>query len=451
MAGAGIAGLSAAWALSAHPDVEVVVRDPAPPGGKLRTTPLAGRPVEEGPDAFLTRVPEAVALCEELGLGAELVAPAAGRSMLWWGGRLRPLPDGLVLGVPASVGAVARSGILSPLGALRAGLDLVAPRRPDTGDVTVRDLVAGRFGAQVADRLVDPLVGGIHAGRTDRLSAAATVPQLVAAARRSRSLLRGLRAPAGGAGGPVFLTPRGGLSELVGRLVDALADRGVVLERAAVGAVAPVAGAGVEVDGERADGAVLALPAPEACEVLRGSSPAAAAGLGGIEHASVALVTLAFAEGDLVPPPGVNGYLVPRPEGRLTTAVSFASSKWPHWAAPGQVLLRVSAGRHLDERAERLSDDALVARLVDELGEALDRPLPAPAAARVSRWPRSFPQYTVGHLDRVAAVEASLARDLPGVVLAGAALRGSGIPACIASGRRAAAGLLAGRAPFPAA
>ena len=134
-------------------------------------------------------------LCRELGIGDELVAPAAGRSMLWWQGRLRPLPEGLVLGVPRQLAPLIGSRILSPLGVLRAGLDLVLPRGRPAAALTVWELIAGRFGAEVADRLVDPLVGGIHAGSTRDLAAAEVVPQLVAAAARSRSLLLALRAP----------------------------------------------------------------------------------------------------------------------------------------------------------------------------------------------------------------------------------------------------------------
>jgi oxygen-dependent protoporphyrinogen oxidase len=466
--GGGIAGLAAAWELTGQqPDASVTVFEPGPLGGKIATTDFEGRAVDEGADAFLTRVPEAVQLCAELGLSGELVAPAAGSSMVWWGDRLRPLPDGLVLGVPGRLSAIARSGILSPAGALRAGLDLVLPRTvpamtdrpvssagdPSAGDLSVFDLVAGRFGRQVALRLVDPLVGGIHAGRTDELSAAATVPQLLAAARKSRSLLLGLRAAMpSGPRGPIFLTPRGGVGRLVDVLVGRLRDRGVEFVPSAVRSLVPfvsggVAGGGVALDGsDRFDGVVVAVPAPAAASLLAAPAPEAAAGLRGIQYASVVLTTLAFPAGSVAVPPGINGFLVPRASGHLMTACSFASAKWPHWAAPGTVLLRVSAGRHHDERAMQMHDGALAEQLVEELGAALGAGLPAPRSVRVSRWPAAFPQYGVGHLGRVAALEASLRSELPSVALAGAAYRGSGIPACIGSGRRAA-GAFASRSP----
>jgi oxygen-dependent protoporphyrinogen oxidase len=450
--GGGVAGLAAAWeAVSAVPGADVTVFEPGPLGGKIRTSPFLGRDIDEGPDAFLTRVPQAVDLCDELGLTAQLVAPAAGSSMLWWDGRLRPLPDGLVLGVPRRLGAVVRSGVLSPRGALRAGLDLVLPRRGEPGDadVSVHDLVASRFGDQVAARLVDPLVGGIHAGRIDQLSAAATVPQLVAASRRSRSLMAGLRSSPGPAAGPVFLTPQGGLGALVDALVAKLGAAGVGIERRQVRSLgAHPCGSGAVLDGEAYDAAVVAVPAGEAAGLLDTAAPEASEGLRSIGYASVVLTTLAWTGSTVGTPPGVNGFLVPRPDGRLMTACSFASAKWPHWAAAGTTVLRVSAGRHLDTRAMDLDDGTLTDRLVEELSAALGRPLPAPAAVRVSRWPAAFPQYTVGHLDRVAAIEAALRRTLPGVALAGAGYRGSGIPACIGSGRAAAR--LVTRAATPA-
>ncbi|HET9690260.1 MAG TPA: protoporphyrinogen oxidase [Acidimicrobiales bacterium] len=444
--GGGIAGLAAAWeALAQWPDAQVTIHEPGRLGGKIRTTPFAGHPVDEGPDAFLTRVPDAIALCAQLGLDADLVAPAAGSSMLWWAGRLRPLPDGLVLGVPRRLGPVLRSGLLSWRGAIRAAGDLVLPRTPMPagGDVSVRALVASRFGVEVADRLVDPLVGGIHAGRTDQLSASATVPQLVAAAGRSRSLLRGLAAAPGSADGPVFLTPAGGMGVLVDTLVGALTARGVSVATDRVRSVEPAGAGRLVVAGEVVDACVLAVPAGEAAALVAGASPDAAAGLRQVGYAGVVLTTMAFPADAAHLPPGVNGFLVPRSEGRLMTACSFASSKWPHWADPGTALVRASAGRHLDSRALDLDDDRLVDALVDELSAALGRRLPAPSGARVSRWPAAFPQYTVGHLRRLAGIEAALGRDLPAVALAGAGTRGSGIPACIASGRGAAHRLLA--------
>jgi protoporphyrinogen/coproporphyrinogen III oxidase len=423
---------------------EVTVFEPGQLGGKLRTEDFGGRPVDTGPDAFIARVPEGIDLCRQLGLAGELVAPAAGRALVWWGDRLRPLPDGLVLGVPGRLGPLLRAGILSPLGIARAGLDLVLPPTRWPGDVTVADLVGRRFGRQVAERLVDPLLGGIHAGRTDELSAEATAPQLLQASRRSRSLLLGLRRTAQVASGPVFYGLRDGMGTLTDRLTSALSQRGVTFSTEAINAVTGQRGGQVWLDpGGAFDSVVLAVPAASAAKLLTQASPDAADGLAGVRTASVALAILAYPLADLAVPEETSGFLVPRGEGRLMTACSFGSRKWPHWSDPDTMVLRVSSGRAGDDRPFQLSDEQLVDRLHSEVALSLGA-RPPPSRWRVSRWPGAFPQYAVGHLDRIATIETALRQALPQVALAGASYRGSGIPACIASGRAAAASLLGG-------
>ena len=427
--GGGITGLAAAWELLRSGARVTLVEASPRLGGRIVTADVAGRRVDLGPDAFLARVPEATQLCRELGLEAELVSPATEKAWLWTRGRLRPLPDG-VLGVPTGLASLAGTGVLTPAGMARAALDLVLPPTPGPdGDRSVGQLVTARFGRQVHERLVDPLVGGIHAGPCDQLSLHATAPQLAAAAT-SRSLLLGLRAHRRAAPqqpGPAFRSLRGGLARLVDRLEEALRAGGAAIELART----------VEALGDLgADATVVATPAAATASLVA-ASPEAAAGLAAVEHASVALAVLVYPAAAFPRPPSGSGFLVPRVEGRLMTACSFASAKWPHWAAPGQVVLRASAGRWGDERALALSDDDLVARLHAELTEVLGL-REEPSEVRVTRWSRAFPQYRVGHLDRVDRIDAALARDLPGVVVAGAALRGIGIPACIGQGRQAA-------------
>jgi protoporphyrinogen/coproporphyrinogen III oxidase len=429
--GGGIAGLAAGWELRNR--AEVTLFEPERVGGKILTSDFQGRNVDCGPDAFITRVPDAVRLCAEVGV-SDLVAPTAGRTLIWWRGRLRPLPDGLVLGAPRRLGPLVGSGLLSPGGLVRAAGDLVLSRQSWGSDVSVRDLVSSRFGGEVADRLVDPLVGGIHAGHTDDLSAATTVPQLLEAARRSRSLLLGLRKLGGARGGdPTFLAPREGMAGLVRGLVDGLVTAGT-----------SICGLGIESinrDGRRwrleppgnaFDSVVLATESSVAARIL---GPGGPEDLSRIGRASVVLVTLGYS--GLEGPSGVNGFLVPASAGLLMTACSFGSAKWPHWASPGRTVFRVSAGRDRDRRAMALGDDKLVDRLSGEVAAALATPQ-MPSEWRVSRWPDSFPQYRVGHGALVSRIADGLRRDFPGVTVCGASYHGAGIPACIASGRRAA-------------
>lgn len=450
--GGGISGLAAAWTLSARSGTRVTVFEPGPVGGKLQTSEFAGRPVDEGPDAFLIRTPEATKLCAEIGLD-DLVPPAAGRTLLWSGGRLSPLPEGLVLGVPGRLGPLLRSGLLSPAGLARAGLDLVLPRSPVGPDVSVEALVAGRFGHQVADRLVEPLLGSIHAAPLGELSTAVVAPNILAAARSSRSLLLGMRRALAGApqaAGPIFLAPRPGMASLAHGLEKALRDRGVEFLGRQVTAVSPE-GAGVTVATagrqEPFAGAVLAVPAPVAAGLLGAAAPA---GLRDIEFTSVAVLTVAVDRARWQPPAGFNGLLVagrPRP---LMTACSFYTNKWPGAAGPADpAVIRVSAGRYDDRRVEQLDDGELTRTLLGELGRAVGADI-RPTATRLSRWPSSFPLYRVGHAEVVERIEQDLRAASAGrVSVAGASYGGAGIPACIRSGRRAADSVHAGAGGGP--
>lgn len=462
--GAGITGLATAWQLSrARPAPRVVVLEADERlGGKIRTGSVAGTTVELGPDAFLARVPWAVELCSELGLRPELVSPAAGHAYLWTRGRLRRIPEGLVLGAPSDLRAVARSGTVSPLALARAALDLVLPATPVDGDRSVGDIITSRFGRGIQEWLVDPLVGGIHAGRSEVLSAAATAPQLDAASRSGRSLLKALRAQAeaaraaaarsaGSASGeapPVFFTHPRGLGHVVEVLAGRLREDGVDIRTGTAVDAVERAGGGWTVHSTGGEGAALAAdavvvttPAPATARLLGPVCPPAAAELGQIEHSTVAVLTLAYPSSALPGPLEGTGFLVPRPQGRLMTAATWMSAKWAHVASSDGVLIRVSAGRHRDERARNLSDPELVAAATAELAEAMGL-REEPSEAVVTRWNDAFPQYAVGHLDKADRIDAAVAA-VPGLAVAGAAYRGVGIPACINSGRQAADRVLA--------
>jgi oxygen-dependent protoporphyrinogen oxidase len=434
--GGGITGLATAYYLRRAGVAVTVVEAGDRPGGKIQTLELGGVPVEAGPDTFLARVPWAVDLCRELGLGDELVAPATGKAFLWTGGQLKPLPERHVLGVPTALRPLLASGVLSPAGVARAALDLILPRSTFGDDPSVADVAGRRLGRQALERLVEPLVGGINAGRADTLSLAATARPIAEGAARSRSLLLGLRrAPATGASGPVFLGLAGGLQRLIGRLAEEVDDvrLGTTVQEIAGGYVLRCE-PGPDVE---ADAVVVTVPSFVAAGMVAPLSPAAGELMAGIRHASVLTATLAYPPAAVSRPLEGAGMLVPRVEGRLVTACTWSTSKWPALAAGGMVLLRASAGRDGDDRAMELPDEEVVRRLHDELAPVLGL-RGRPEASLVSRWPQGFPQYDVGHQARVAAIEAALAEDAPGVLVAGAAYRGLGIAACVEQARRAA-------------
>ena len=449
--GGGITGLATAWYLRSgagpiRPEVTVVEASDRP-GGKIRTEELAGVPVEAGPDTFLARVPWATDLAREVGLADDLVPPATGQAFVWHDGRLQPLPGGTVLGVPVTARALLTTPLLSARGRARAALDLVLPRRPGAADPSVAEVVGGRLGREVLDHLVEPLVGGIHAGRADALSLRSAARPLATAARRHRSLVLGLRSERGNEGsGPVFLGVAGGMERLVARLVASL-DGGELRLATTVRSLTVEDGRwrvacepGPDVV---ADAVVVTVPAFAAAALLAGVAPGASQELERIRHASVVTATLGYRPEALSRPLAGSGFLVPRvaSESRdgwfryepdpLLAACTFSSVKWPALAGSGLVLVRASAGRHGDDRALALDDGDLVARLHTELAAMVGVTAP-PVTSRVDRWPRSFPQYEPGHEERVGRIEGALASH-PGLFVAGAAYRGLGIAACVQS------------------
>ncbi len=453
--GGGVAGLAAAWE-AVQLGASVTVLEAAERiGGKLVTSDLhvdgSVLRIDEGADAFLARVPDAVGLCRELGLDDEFVTPATGRAHVWFDGALRPLPDHHVLGVPLDADEVAATGLLSAAAVERLRTEPEHPGAPPVGDVSVGDHLGERLGREVVDHLVGPLVGGISAGDVDRLSLEAVTPQLNEAARRGGSLLRSLleQRAASDQESPVFHGLRGGSARLVEVLSERLTGAGARLETSVD--VRDVSfdddgRASIRTDGRSidADGVVLATPAAVAAGLLDRLSPQAAEELRSIPTTSVALVTLVYDRSDVPGPLDGSGFLVPRSAGLFLTAASWGSNKWAHWDDGRHVVLRASAGHRNDGRVDVLDDGAVAALLRADLATTMGI-VAEPRATRVSRWTDAFPQYEVGHLERLERIDAALHRDAPRVRLAGMSYRGVGIPASIRSGRTAARSLLTTR------
>jgi oxygen-dependent protoporphyrinogen oxidase len=434
--GGGIAGLAAAQRLRelGGPDLDLVVLERADRlGGKIRTGELAGRPVETGAETFLVRESGAesavLELARTVGLGDQLVHPAAVPAAIAVDGQLRPVPGGTLLGVPADPSTL--DGLAAAGG---ADVDSGQPLLAAGEDVGVGRLVRARYGDQVVDRLVDPLLGGVYAGRADQLSLAVTMPGLHATAQREHTLGAAVRSALAAAprptGQPVFASVHGGLSTLVGAVASAsgasIELNATVRElRRTAGGWSIVVGSTRDATEVPADAVVLAVPAAPAARLLDNTDVAA------LEYASIALVTLALPPGTPLPP--LSGFLVPATEGFTVKAATFFSTKWTQPAGP--VLVRTSIGRHGEEHLLQHDDADLVATARRELVQLIGMAVPEPLAATVNRWGGGLPQYGVGHLDRVAAVRAGLP---PRLAVAGAAYDGVGIAACVRSGRAAA-------------
>jgi oxygen-dependent protoporphyrinogen oxidase len=456
--GGGIAGLCAAWAArrDGPPGLRItVVEQSGQTGGKLRTSNVAGNWSESGAETFLARVPDAVNLAREVGLGPELRYPAITGASLLVEGRLRPLPARTLLGIPADFDALAESGIFPPseLRRLRGEPEHPGPSRP-AEDVSVGEFLRPRLGDLLVDRLIDPLLGGVYAGRADDLSLDTTVPALGEALRQHASVVMAARAVLAAGSrtdSPVFATVTGGLS----RLADAVASASgaqLLLGMPVRQLDRTINGWRVVVGPTRAprsfdaDAVVLAVPAKPASRLLAGPAPAAAAELGVLDYASVALVTLAVPVVSLPSAslPAGTGFLVPAAERLAVKAATFLSRKWGVEPADGLTLVRASIGRYGEETVLQRSDTELVDTVAGELGQVLGGGQPLTVVeSRVDRWGGALPQYTPGHGDRIRRARLALAGD-PSLALAGAACDGVGIPACIRSG--ITAGTQVGRA-----
>jgi oxygen-dependent protoporphyrinogen oxidase len=438
--GGGIAGLAAAWELAARADV-VVLEAADRVGGKLRLGTLAGLPVDVGAEAILARRPEGLDLAREAGLADELIDPLTTEAAIFAGGRSHPVPRRTVMGIPAETETV-RGLLGEPALAAIDAEPSRPPLPPLDRDVSIGALVRDRLGPQIVDRLVEPLLGGVYAGRADALSLRATVPALAERLRSGGSLIEAVRdtiavGTQGTSAGPVFAAVAGG----VGRLPPALAadgrfevrtavtvrsirrtPNGFTLECGAVPAPAVL----------EADAVVVATPAAKAATLLRNVAPGAAAALAEIESASVAIVSLAYRNVAL---PAGSGLLVAASEPYAVKGVTISSQKWPG-TPTGLALLRASIGRAGEVRHLQASDAELVALVRRDLVGLLGVDT-VPVDALVTRWGGGLPQYTVGHVERVRRIRAAVG-PVPGLAVCGAIYDGIGIPACIASAREAA-------------
>ena len=443
--GGGITGLVAARALAnyAVPTTKVVLYEATDRlGGKIRTESFAGGTIEAGPDSFLAREPEAVDLCRELGLEDELISPEVFGAALWAGDELHRFPADTFFGLPATPAAALKARVLSPAGRARALGDLVVSGPLTAKDISVGDFVTRRFGAEVLERLVDPLLAGTRAGRTDEMSLAAALPHIDALARKHRSVMRALarerRTQPNLSGPPPFLGIRGGMKRLVDALVNEISPAielatGTPIEsirRVHNGYELRLKGRDVHVDA-----VLITTPAFDAARLVGELSPRAAEQLRTIEYASLASVSLFYPDAQFSVPENTSGVLVSSKSHRTISGCTWWSMKWPEASRQGQVV-RCFVGRSSEADPTTVADEELISRCSDEVS-ALVNSTARPRESSVTRWPLGLPQYSVGHLDRVRTIEQALSEH-DRIAVAGAAYRGSGLPDCIKQAEKAA-------------
>lgn len=466
--GGGISGLSAAFYLKSalagrHIEADISIVEKSDMfGGKIRTLHRDGFVIEQGPDSFLARKLPMIELTRDLGLERELTGlnPKANKTYIVHKGKLHRMPRGLSLGVPTEIKPFMTTNLISPFGKARAAMDYVLPRRKETGDESVGDFFERRLGKEVLANIAEPILAGIYAGDTYKLSLEATFPQFHQVEQTYGSLIKGMTAGKLNPPPPsklseivphkdrssVFLTYRKGLVTVLEGLRGALQDTTDIkaevkgLERENGGYKLLLD----EGDTLEADAVILALPAFAMAPLLK--TVPDTGWLGEMDYVSVANVVLAFDKDSLNHPLDGSGFVIPRTEGRFITACTWTSSKWLHTAPEGKALIRCYVGRSGDQDWKSLSDDEIVSRVRHDLLELMGI-REEPLFVEVTRLNRSMPQYQVGHMERIRRMRERLVADLPGTFVTGAAFEGVGIPDCVRQAKdaaEAAASYLAG-------
>jgi oxygen-dependent protoporphyrinogen oxidase len=488
--GGGISGLAAAYTLArarqAGAPIEEMLIEASPwLGGVIRTETVDGFVVEAGPDSFLAEKPQAAAMARELGLGDDLIGSndPARRTYILHGGRLLPLPDGLMFLVPTRLGPMITTKLLPLSTKLKAGWELFSlPRARDHGDESVASFVRRHFGEAMVENIADPLLAGVYGGEAGLLSVRSVLPRFwemerqygsltratLKAMRQRRAASRMNNSPGVDSGGtgsappgklPLFMTLKGGLQQMTENLAAGVERYRVFMRRRVLALEFGPGVPGVATDsasprfqiaceGDKtydADGVVLAVPAYSASRMVSSLDNRLSELLEGIPYTSSMTVSLGFDERVRAALPAGFGFLVPRKERRRMLACTFVHAKFDHRAPEGKAMLRCFLGGARDRAVLGLCDEEVLDLVRRELKEILnftDEPL----FARIHRWPASMAQYPLGHAERLSAIEERL-KDLPGLYLAGNAYSGIGISDCIRTGRSAAEKALAHLAP----
>ena len=452
--GGGISGLSTAYYLAQGGVASTIVESRPRLGGVIRTESVEGCTIEAGPDSFLSIKPAALALIRELGLAGQVIGSNDHLRVTYVrkGGRLVPLPDGLMMVAPTRVLPLVATRLLGWRTKLRMGMELLRAPQARPGDESVADFVEEHYGPEAVDYLAEPLLSGIYGGDPRELSVTAVLPRFVELASQYGSLTRGvlaerakaMRARTGAPAPPLFRTLKGGLGQLVDAIVGSI--HGKVEVRQARADAVERAGAGfrIRAGGEWlvADRLVVACEAHSGAALLGAVDGRVAELLGRVPYSSSMTVALGFDAADFARPPSGFGFLVPRKERRRLVACTWVGTKFPHRAPEGTVLARCFLGGMEDAGVLEESDEVVLAAVRDELRE-IAGVTAKPRFWRIARWPRSMAQYAVGHPQRVTEIEARTAA-IPGLYLAGNAYRGIGVPDCIRMGKAAAQAILSG-------
>lgn len=463
--GAGISGLACAYEIITRAgkdnlpiDVSIIERSPWI-GGKILTTHADPYTVEGGPDCFILEKPWALALVRELGMEEQLIntSSQAGGTYIYADKKLHRLPDGLIMMIPTKIIPFVTSPLISWPGKIRMGMDIIIPKRRETGDESLARFVTRRLGKEALDKIAEPLVGGIHAGNPDNMSLLSTFPRFLEMEQQSGSLIRGMlarkkamaeamkkRPKTGAPPRTFFISLKNGMAQLTDALAEIIGRERIktnlevkTVEKKGQGYTLRFA------DGHQlqADQVVMASEAFATASMINGLAPELAKTLKEIPYVSSSIVSLAFRREEIPNPLDTYGFIVPRIEGRKIMATTWTSVKWPHRAPNDKVLLRSFVGGAQQPELAELDDEKILALVRGELKEIIGITA-KPERSWIQRWPQGMPQYILGHQERLTDIDRRM-ENLPGLYLTGAGYRGIGVPDCINNARRTGQKVLA--------
>jgi protoporphyrinogen/coproporphyrinogen III oxidase len=449
--GGGISGLATAYYLSRRGIPSTILESRPRLGGVIQTESVEGCTLEAGPDSFLSAKPAALELIHDLGLAGQVIGSNdfSRRTYVWKRGRLLRLPEGLTMMVPTRIGPLLATPLLGWGTKVRMAAEMLRSPRPLNGDQSVADFVKEHYGQEAVDYLVEPLLSGIYGGNPRELSVSSVLPRFVALAQRYGSLTRGVLAERAKAAPstnhaplqPLFRTLKGGMQQMIEAVAAAIRDVATVCHRRVESLEPASGGFRLRAGGDwlEAGHVVLACEAHSAALLVQNLDARLAELLGGIGYSSSMTVALGFDAKDLASRPDGHGFLVPKRERRRLMACTWVGEKFSFRVPEDKVVARCFLGGMDDAGVLRETDEsiaAIVARELREIAEIAARP----KFLRIYRWPLSMAQYTVGHPQRLAEIEARV-KGIRGLQLAGNAYEGIGIPDCIRMGKRAAEGI----------
>lgn len=455
--GGGIAGLTTAYYLQTRGQGAIeytLIESSERFGGKINSEQVDGFVVEGGPDSFMTQKPTIMELCRELQLDKDLLNTndIARKVFIWSKGKLRAMPDGVMLIIPTKIMPFLKSSLLSWPGKIRMGLDAFIPQRKSEDDESLAHFIRRRLGKEALSKIAEPMVAGIYVADAETLSLKSALPRFVEMEKKYGSLLRGMLAQkhaaknapkAAKSANSGFVSFKNGLQELVETLVAQL-NPAALLSNVSITAVQPV-GDGYNLllsngTNVQAHAIIFATPAYVTAQLVEAFAPTLAAELRQIRYVSTATVSIGFKRSEIAHPLAGFGFVVPRQEKRNLLACTWSSTKFNHRAPDDSVLIRAFIGGATAEKLAEQDEKSLVAMVREELKETMGIAA-EPVLTKVFRWPKANPQYDVGHQERIAEIDKLVAAQ-PGVYLVGAAYKGVGVPDCISNAKQVVETLL---------